>query len=151
MVVIIGKAVVEYAMVSVIPRLRPLRAWPLRWMPLVGECEYFCNRQRLKVRRREDVIREWQILSVPAAFVDRVSVMVAEIIGWPKPFFIPDDDCLAMFFPLGDVDLKYPLLACQLQEELSVDGHRWQSVEPAIRARGKYVEFVTALHSTSSP
>lgn len=145
-----GKAVGEYAMVTVIPRLHPLRAWPLRWMPLVGECEYFCNRHRLKARRREDVIREWQGLSVPAGFVDRVSVMVAEILGWPNPYFIPDDDCLAIFVPLGDADLNYPLLACQLQEELSVDGRRWQSVESAIRARGKYVEFVTALHSKIS-
>ncbi len=146
-----GKAVGKNPMVTVIPRVHPLRAWPLRWMPLVGECEYFCNRLRLKARRREDMIREWQFLSVPAGFVDRVSAMVAEIIGWPNPFFLPDDDCLAMFFRLGDVNLDYPLLACLLQQELSVDRGRWQSVESVIRARGKYGEFVTALHSKISP
>ena len=151
MVMISGNAVGEYAMVTVMPRLYPLRAWPLRWMPLVGECEYYCNRRRLKARRREDVIREWQVVSVPAGFVDRVSVMVAEIIGWPNPFFIPHDDCVAILFPSGDINMDFVELAIQLQEELSLDGCKWQSVESVITARGKYVEFVTALHSKISP
>ncbi|MEM4217210.1 MAG: hypothetical protein QXZ09_04240, partial [Candidatus Methanomethylicaceae archaeon] len=74
----------------------------------------------------------------------------AEVIGWPNAFFLPDDECVAIFFPLGDQDLNYPLLACRLQQELSVDRCRWQCVESVIRARGKYVELVTALHSKIS-
>ncbi len=131
-------------------QFHPLRAWALRWMPLVGELEYFCNRLRLKARRRQGVIREWQVLSVATGFVDRVSIVVAEIIGWPNPLFIPDDECVAMFFPLGDVDLNYPELACALQRELALDEPRWQSVESVIRPRAKYVEFVAALYSNVS-